>query len=88
MTRSLLALISATGALAGGLLVYRLGGWDIGIIEAIAPFAHLLIILGGLMMFVLLLDHRRAAQWRRHMEHLDAIGKAVWRDRAERRTGS
>lgn len=88
MTRPLLALISATGAVAGGLLVYQLGGWNIGFIEAIEPFAQLLVILGGLMIWMLVLDQRRIRQWRRHMEHLDAIGKAIWRDRAERRTGS
>lgn len=88
MTRPMAALISITGFLAAGLLLYRLGPWDFNLVDEITPMVRLCVGVGALSTWMLLLDHRRAAQWRRQMEHLDAIGHVLWRDEVHRRTGS
>lgn len=88
MTRPLAALITITGTLTAGLLLYRLGPWDFDLMDEITPLVRTVIAVGALTTWMLLLDHRRAVQWRRRMEHLDAIGRALWRDATQRRTGS
>jgi len=81
-------LITITATLLTGWLLYRFGPWECGLVDDLMPTVRYFIGVGGLGIFSLMLDRRRARQWRQQMDHLDAIGKALWRDRAKRRTGS
>lgn len=90
MTRPLTALITITGALAGALLIYRLGGWSVDMIDTIAPAIRVADGVGALVTWMLLLDQRRAVEHVRRMQEIDAIEELANRYRSTRldRTGS
>lgn len=90
MTRGLTALITITGALAGALLLYRYSGWDVAIIDAIAPPLRIADGVCALVTWLMMLDQRRADQHKRRMKEIDAIEELANRYRSTRldRTGS
>lgn len=90
MTRLLTALITITGALAGALLIYRLGGWSVDFIDTIAPAIRVADGVGALVTWMLTMDQRRAVEHVRRMQEIDAIEELANRYRSTRldRTGS